>query len=68
MNKKEAHPEALELLKSDIYWNSSEATLPFFNEDAFEVLESISKWNTNDEIYLELLNYLEKKVMGFSTI
>jgi hypothetical protein len=59
MNKKEAHPNAIKLLKSDIYWNSSDATLPFYNEDASEVLESISDWNSNDVIYQGLLNYLE---------
>ena len=59
MNKKEAHPNALDFLKSDIYWNSSDATLPFYNEDALEVLESISDWNSNDVIYQGLLNYLE---------
>ena len=64
MNKKEAHPNALKLLKSDIYWNSSEATLPFYNEDAFDALDGISEWNTNDEIYLGILNYLETKGHG----
>ena len=64
MNKKEAHPMAIELLKSDIYWNSSEAILPFNNEDAIEVLESISKWNTNGEIYVELLKHLESMGHG----
>lgn len=59
MNKKEAHPNALKLLKSDIYWNSSEATLPFYNEDAFDALESISEWSSNGAIYQGLLNYLE---------
>jgi uncharacterized protein YfeS len=59
MNKKVAHPNAIKLLKSDIYWNSSDATLPFYNEDALEVLESISDWNSNDVIYQGLLNYLE---------
>jgi uncharacterized protein YfeS len=59
MNKKEAHPNAIKLLKSDIYWNSSDATLPFCNEDASEVLGSISDWNSNDVIYQGLLNYLE---------
>jgi hypothetical protein len=33
--------------------------LPFYNEDALEVLESISDWNSNDVIYQGLLNYLE---------
>lgn len=61
MKKKEAHPNALKHLKSNIYWNSSEATLPFYNEDAFDALEVISEWKTNDEIYLGILNYLEKK-------
>jgi uncharacterized protein YfeS len=64
MNKKEAHPNALKLLKSNVYWNSSEATLPFYNEDAFDALESISEWNTKDEIYLGILNYLETKGHG----
>jgi uncharacterized protein YfeS len=59
MNKKEAHPNAVKLLNSDIYWNSSDATLPFYNEDASEVLDSISDWNSNDPIYEGLLNYLE---------
>lgn len=59
MDQQKAHPIALQIFRSTIYWNTSEATLPFYNEDAFEVLESISKWNTNDEIYLGLLNYLE---------
>ena len=59
MSQQEAHPHALKFLKSEIYWNSSEATLPFYNDNALEVLGSISKWNTYDEIYLELLNYLE---------
>ena len=59
MNKKEVHPNALELLKSDIYWNSSEATLPFYNEDAFDALENISEWSSNGAIYQGLLNYLE---------
>jgi uncharacterized protein YfeS len=59
MNKKEAHPNALDFLKSDIYWNSSDATLPFYNEDASEVLESISDLNSNDVIYQGVLNYLE---------
>jgi hypothetical protein len=58
MNKKEAHPNARRLLKSGIYWNSSDA-LPFYSEDALEVLESISSWNSNDSIYQGLLNYLE---------
>jgi uncharacterized protein YfeS len=64
MNKKEAHPNAIKLLKSDIYWNSSDATLPFYNEDASEVLESISDWNSNDVIYQGLLNYLESIGLG----
>jgi hypothetical protein len=71
MNKKEAHPNAIELLKSEIYWNSSVATLPFYNEDALEVLESISDWNSNDVIYQGLLNYLESIGHGdfdYSTI
>jgi hypothetical protein len=33
--------------------------LPFYTEDALEVLESISDWNSNDVIYQGLLNYLE---------
>jgi hypothetical protein len=33
--------------------------LPFYNEDALGVLESISDWNSNDVIYQGLLNYLE---------
>lgn len=65
MNKKEAHPNAVKILKSKIYWNSSEATLPFYNEDAFDALDVISEWKTNDEFYLGILNYLEKKGHGF---
>ena len=64
MNKNEAHPMAIELLKSDIYWNSSEAILPFYNEDAFDALDVISEWKTKDEIYLGILKYLEKKGHG----
>lgn len=59
MNKKEAHPNALKLLKSDIYWNSSDWALPFYNEVAFDALESISEWSSNGAIYQGLLNYLE---------
>ena len=59
MNQQEAHPIALQFLKSTISWNTSEATLPFYNEDAHAVLEGISKWSSNSDIYNELLSYLE---------
>ncbi len=59
MDQQEAHPIALQILRSTIYWNSAEATLPFCNEDAFEILRNITNWSSNDVIRQELLNYIE---------
>ena len=58
-SQQEAHPIALHFLKSTIYWNSSETTLPFYNEDAFEILRNITNWSSSDVIRQELLNYIE---------
>ncbi len=59
MPQQEAHPNALTILKSDIYWNSCDATLPFGNEDAFEISRNITNWSSSDVIRQELLNYLK---------
>jgi uncharacterized protein YfeS len=59
MAQQEAHPIALQILRSTIYWNTSEATLPFYNEDALEILRNITNWSSSDVIRQELLNYLK---------
>jgi hypothetical protein len=60
MNKKEAHPNAIKLLKSHIYWNSSDTTLPFYSERPIGLMHEISNWDSIEGLYDELMNCLSK--------
>jgi hypothetical protein len=56
MNKTVAHSTAKDILKSGIYWNSSEALLPFYSENALSAIECISDLTSIELIYSGLVD------------
>ncbi len=59
MNKTVAHSTAKDILKSGIYWDSSEALLPFYSENALSAIECISDLTSLEFIYSGLVDLLQ---------
>lgn len=58
ISKEISNPQARILLTSDIYWEKSEESLPFNNDNALDILDKISNSSSLPDLNDKLLVYL----------